>query len=384
MDKGQTVAILSTDMSKAFDSMHPILLLSKLKAYGFSQNALDLMRSYFTGRESRARLGQVTSNWRSISRGCPQGSSLGPTLWNIYQNDLFYAQRTSQLSAYTDDHQLYHAHHDPQQAVKEINADGKRTSRWYSENFLEGNLSKYQGMVISKDHRDLSMEIDNFYGASEVELAEELKLLGATIDRNLFFTAHISEACRKASMRVGVLMRLRKLIPVEAKIKIYKVAILPYLTYCGLVWHFCRASDKRKLERVNEHGLRAVYCDWSQPYSELLARARMPSLYNRRMQDVAILMYKVKNNLLPMNIINIFSSSRSTYNLRNSDFFLPRFNTVRYGKHSLRYFGPYLWSRLQSMDRNANSLESFKYNIRKKDLTTLTQNSCSACYLCNS
>ena len=50
MDKGQTVAILSTDMSKAFDSMHPILLLSKLKAYGFSQNALDLMRSYFTGQ----------------------------------------------------------------------------------------------------------------------------------------------------------------------------------------------------------------------------------------------------------------------------------------------------------------------------------------------
>ena len=51
-------------------------------------------------------------------------------------------------------------------------------------------------------------------------------------------------------------MRLRKLIPTEAKLQIYKKAILPQLTYCSLVWHFCKASDRKKLERVNERGLR--------------------------------------------------------------------------------------------------------------------------------
>ena len=54
-------------------------------------------------------------------------------------------------------------------------------------------------------------------------------------------------------------MRLRKLIPTEAKLRIYKTAILPHLTYCNLVWHFCKATDKKKLERVNERGLRAVF-----------------------------------------------------------------------------------------------------------------------------
>ena len=97
-DTGETVAILSTDMSKAFDSVHPTLLMGKLKAYGVSESALNLMKSYFDGRENRSRVGTVTSSWKKIKRGCPQGSSLSPMVWSIYQNDLFYVQRDSHLS----------------------------------------------------------------------------------------------------------------------------------------------------------------------------------------------------------------------------------------------------------------------------------------------
>ena len=110
------------------------------------------------------------------------------------------------------------------------------------------------------------------------------------------FSNHISSACKKV------------------KLRIYKAAILRYLTYCSLVWHFCRGSDRRKLERVNERGLRAAFCNWRSSYDELLTRARMTSLYNRRLQDIAIL-----------------SVLLSSHNLRNSDFFIPRFNTVKYG-----------------------------------------------------
>lgn len=117
MDMGQTVGIFSSGTSEVFDSLHPSLLSAKLRAYGFSQSAVILMRSYFTDRENRTRVGQVVSSWKEINRGCPQGSALGPMLWNIYQNDVFYIQLESQLSAYADDHQLYYAHQDPEQAV---------------------------------------------------------------------------------------------------------------------------------------------------------------------------------------------------------------------------------------------------------------------------
>ena len=130
--------------------------------------------------------------------------------------------------------------------------------------------------------------------------------------------------------------------------------------------------------------MRAVFCDWRSSYDELLARARMTSLYNRRLQDIAILMEKVKYKLIAANIIDIFSVSLSSYNLRNSDFFIPRFNTVKYGKHSITYIGPLLWSKLSKKDRALTSLSAFKTRIRKEDLSSLiVENKCSNCYLCN-
>ena len=81
-------------------------------------------------------------------------------------------------------------------------------------------------------------------------------------------------------------MRLQKLNPTKVKLKIYKAAILSYLTYCGLFWHFCKSSDWRKLEQVNERGLRAVFCDWNSIYENLLLRGKLTSLCNRRLQDI--------------------------------------------------------------------------------------------------
>ena len=70
---------------------------------------------------------------------------------------------------------------------------------------------------------------------------DNLELLGVTIDCGLYFNLHISNVCKKASHRIGVIMRLRNLIPTEAKLHLFKAAFPPHLTYCHLVWHFCRS-----------------------------------------------------------------------------------------------------------------------------------------------
>lgn len=67
-DKCQSDAVLSTDMFKAFDSLHPPLMLSKLHVYGFEENTLNLLRSYLTDRQSRVKLSPVTSNWQTVNR----------------------------------------------------------------------------------------------------------------------------------------------------------------------------------------------------------------------------------------------------------------------------------------------------------------------------
>ena len=180
-------------------------------------------------------------------------------------------------------------------------------------------------------------------------------------------------------------MRLRNLIPTSTKLTLFKAAILPHLTYCHLVWNFCRESDNRKLERIQERALRAVYCDNSSSYSDLLEMANLCTLKNRRIQDIAILMYKVRNNLRPSYITSLFRNSNTKYNLRNNDYVLPRFNTITFGKHSLRYMGPKVWAIIPKNIRELTTIAAFKRHIRSTDLNSMLQDSkCTHCPLCNS
>ena len=177
-------------------------------------------------------------------------------------------------------------------------------------------------------------------------------------------------------------MRLRNRIPIKAKLQLYKAAVLPYLTYCHLVWHFC-ANDSRKLEQLQERGLRVVYNEKQASYPQSLERAKLPNLINRCLQDICILMYKVKYKLCPSNICNIFKEHSSKKNLRQSDFSTPRYNSVTYSRQSLRHLGPKLWVKLSSDDRSAKTLQEFKWRIRGKDLAELMEIGCKGCILCS-
>ena len=90
-------------------------------------------------------------------------------------------------------------------------------------------------------------------------------------------------------------------------------------------------------------------------------------------------MYKVKNDLVPSYISEIFTRKGTRYNLRNSDFEIPRFNTIRYGKHTLRYQGPYIWSKLENGMRELPSLSIFKTKIRRVDMASLVGDSGNCC-----
>ena len=125
-------------MSKAFDCLHPPLLLSKLKAYGVQEKSLNLLRSYLCNRKGRVRIGNVSSSWRNVSRGCPQGSVLGPLLWNMYQNDLSYNVDIG-LKMYADDHQIYETGKEIKTVLSAVQHSATTATNWYDSNYLQGN-----------------------------------------------------------------------------------------------------------------------------------------------------------------------------------------------------------------------------------------------------
>ena len=115
----------------------------------------------------------------------------------------------------------------------------------------------------------------------------------------------------------------------------------------------------------------------------LLLRAKLPTLRTRRLQAIAIIMYKVKKGFAPSYVAVLFIVTNSQYHLRNSDFVIRRFRTVTYGKHSLTYLGPVIWSKLDKLIRSSESLDIFKKRIKTVNFKTLLDNTCKDCLLCN-
>ena len=107
LNKKLKVGALFMDLSKAFDTLNRPLLLAKLSAYGFDNNSLSFVRSSLTNRIQRCKIENHFSNWREIATCVPQGSILGPLLFNIVINDIFLFVESSNICNYADDNTLF-------------------------------------------------------------------------------------------------------------------------------------------------------------------------------------------------------------------------------------------------------------------------------------
>ena len=103
VDNEKTFSALLTDLSKAFDCLSHDHLIAKLNAYGFSLPALRLVQSYLTKRKQKTKINSEFSSWEEILFGVPQGSILGPLLFNRFLCDLFFVMNNVDFASYAED-----------------------------------------------------------------------------------------------------------------------------------------------------------------------------------------------------------------------------------------------------------------------------------------
>ena len=106
LHEGEYVSALFMDLSKAFDTINHDLLIAKLKAYGFSEEALKLMKSYIKNRKQIVQINNEFSSERDVITVVPQGSIDGLLLFNLFINDLLFFIEQCTLSNYADENNL--------------------------------------------------------------------------------------------------------------------------------------------------------------------------------------------------------------------------------------------------------------------------------------
>ena len=347
------------DLSKAFDCVNHGLLIAKLSAYGLNVDALQLIRSYLSNRQQRVKINSSFSDWKEIKIGVPQGSVLGPLLFNVFVNDIFWFSHRTKICNYADDTTIFACHPDLDTIIKQLEEDSSVLVKWFSDNFLKLNDDQCHLMILGDKSTETTISIGN----SRINESDYEKLLGVTFDKKLSFKKHVEDLSKKANQKLHALARLSNYIdPIKSEI-LMNSFIMSQFNYCPLVWMFHDRATNSKLNRIHERALRLV-CKDSEPELEKL-KEKYGTFHQHNLQLLMIEIFKTKNNLNPTFMKNIFTERNIPYSLRSENHLrLPKVKTTTHGIENIQYRGCHLWSSLPREIKDSNTLAEFKRKIK--------------------
>ena len=250
VDEGGQAGALLTDLFKAFDCIDHELLIAKLYAYGFDKNSLYFINSYLKGRKQRTKINSSYSAFAEILFGVPQGSILGPLLFNIYICDLFIENSDIDIANYADVSTPYACSSYLDSAIFKLQKNTERIFRCFYNNNLISNARKSHLIVSTK--KNLEIQVSSFSIRNE----DSVKLLGIHLSNDLNLGYHVNQLCKKASKKLHALARIAKYMDINKRRILMKAFVSSQFSCCPLIWMFHSRKMENRINSIHKRALK--------------------------------------------------------------------------------------------------------------------------------
>ena len=359
LDNKKAVISVFIDLKKAFDTIDHTILLQTLNHYGIRRIVNQWVCSYLTHRKQYVQIKGTKSSLERILCGVLQGSILGPTLFNLYLNDICNVSSILEFTLFADDTNIIYSYDSTTSLCNTLNTELEKLNAWFNLNKLSLNFQKTNYITFSTNNSDSTMQIA--INGSNIEKVNSTKYLGVYIDHHLNWKDHIAYIYSKSSKSTAVIHKTSHVLDTKTLTLLYKAIIFPYLNYCVEVWGNTYKTNLYLLFIKQKKAIcivcHAKYLDHT---SSLFHKLKSLDIVHL---NTCIFMYKAFHNLLPPSIQIYFSRSFSKKYYFN---FYVHFARTQRKKFSISRIGVSFWNALDTKIKLSSSLSSFE--IAKKVL----------------
>ncbi|CAM5112173.1 unnamed protein product [Natator depressus] len=327
---------------------------------GINMNIERWIRNWLKGRLQWVLLKGELSGWREVTSGVPQGSVLGPILFNLFITDLG-TKSGSVLIKFADDTKLGGiANLEKDWDI--IQEDLDDLVNWSNSNRMKFNSEKCKVMHLGINNKNFSYKL----GMHQLEvMEEEEKDLGVLVDHRMTMSCQCDMAVKKANAVLGCIRRGISSRDKEVLVQLYKALVRPHLEYCVQFWSPMFKKDEFKLEQVQRRVTRMIQGMENLSYERRLKELGLFSLTKRRLRGDMIALYKYIRGINTGEGEELFKLSTNVDTRTNGYKLATRKFRLEIRRRFLTIRGVKFWNCLPREAVGAKDLSGFKIKLNK-------------------